>query len=204
MTRLTNTIRDAISQDVLAHRFRAPVLERLAEARVLGDEVYAYLYPPSMLEKMRALPQQYFRTNDHIKTYALGERIDIYFGSYIWNLKGYHAIETSKRKTEDRIIAQCHYPEYSNCLDLSPELRAKVENLVQQRERHNEAYNLAHSQLNASLSAIGTINNLIKLWPEVEPFCKVWMEDSVKKPQLPAIPVASLNAMLDLPTDKVV
>ena len=201
MTRLTNAIRDAIRAELLAHRFREPILILLNEAQQLGEDVYAELYPPHVYSKMNALPEGFFRKQDHIKTFCLGQPLHIYFGPFIEYLKGYEAIPREQRHVQSRIMGQRHYPEYSNILTLSDPLQKRVEQLIQNRDKHNAAYSTASTQLEASLAAVGSISNLIKAWPEIEPFAKKYM-DPVKI-QLPAIPVASLNAMLDLSTDKV-
>lgn len=201
MTRLTNYIREAICLDVLAHRFKQPVLDLLAVADQLGQDIYAYLYPPEILAQMQALPESFFRRQNHINIYVLDERPNLYFGPYIEYLKGYHSVTMQNHEVPNRIIAERDYPTYNNMLSLTPDLKKRAEILIQERNRHNAAYNTAETQIHAALAAVGTVKRLIEAWPEVEPFAAKWLEDSPKKPQLPAIPVASLNAMLDLPID---
>jgi hypothetical protein len=202
MTRLTNNIREAICQDVLAHRFKQPVLDLLATAKALGEDVYAFLYPSEVMEQMQALPPNFFRRNNRINVYVLSETIGVYFGPYISGLKGYHSVASEQRTVPDRMIAERDYPSHSNTLRLNPGLLKRIEMLSQDKDRHNADYARAESQINAALGSVGSVKKLIEAWPEVAPFAAVWLEESTKKPQLPMIPVASLNALLDLPADK--
>lgn len=201
MTRLTNTIRHSIRDAVLEHRFKAPVSELLDRADELGDRTYEFLYPSSILDQMKSLPSDFFRTDNRVNVYALGERRVIFFGRHINNLEGIHHILLKNRPTKELITAHKFRADYNVSVSLSKELYDIFEKLIQDVERHNEIYSSARSQVQAALDAVGSVKALIAAWPEVEPFASMYLETKTERVRLPAIPAASLNAILDLPVD---
>lgn len=202
MTRLTKAIRQALLQDVLDHRYQKHVRALLVRAKKLGDKLYNETYSPEIQKQMAALPPGFISKENSLHINLLGRRHAIYFGlNWSGALCGIGHVPYLERSSQERLIAAKHTQRAWNEVDISAELRREIEFLNNDIKDHNEQYGKTCKQVEAALAAANTIKKLIELWPEIEPFASFYKTEAPVKINLPAIPVASLNAMLDLPVD---
>lgn len=202
MTRLTKTIREAIATAVLEHRYEAPVRALLLRAKEIGEELYNETYSPEIQAQMAAMPKGFLSQQNYLCVKLLGRNHNVYFGmNWGGELYGFSHVPHTERKVNDRLIADRHHSRSWNSVDMSADLRRKLEFLNNDIKDHNEQYAKTNKQVQAALASVSTIKKLIEVWPEIEPFASPYLEDAPVKVNLPAIPVASLNAILDLPVN---
>lgn len=198
-TRLTNTIRERIANAVLRHRFSEPVEVLIADRAAFAEEVYNDVYRKADREKMAALPKGWLpETNS----------INVQFGD---DGRSYESLNFSglvyggvggMRKPDDKreVIGRRAYSNRAHgCVkvyDADHRLAKKNADLHQRYIDLKTSFEAAKQQVEAALSSASTINKLVEIWPEVEPFARSFDDVPVK---VPAIPTAKLNEILDLP-----
>lgn len=74
--------------------------------------------------------------------------------------------------------------------------RAYLEYKKVKDQLSNEEQKASHDA-RALLNSVTTLKKLLEIWPQVEPFVKDFWEQE-KSAQLPALPIQSLNAMLNM------
>lgn len=197
MTRLTNSIRDQIIKAVLKHRFSDEITTIIKERSVLADAVYNDIFKKSDRDIMQSLPEGWLH-NDGYLSVKIGEGgwgyINLNFnGSFSTHLNSIAGVslETIYKRVPNKQSRGCAavYAETSKIGTQYRDICNKIETLEQTIKD-------AENQLSAALSKATSIANLIKSWPEIEPFTKAF---APVKSNLPAIPTAQLNSILDLP-----
>lgn len=198
MSRLTNDIRDAIRSNLMRHRFKIQVTALRERSAVLADAIYNTAYPEKDRKLMSMLPEGWLDTGGHMYfSTSSGHKHQFCFNGCYSGIQGVHY--GTSDAAENRPFAYKWRDSYHNCYALKDEaLNQQVEEFIQDVSKHNSAYKLAETQIEASLAAFSSIKKLIEAWPEVEPFAEAYIDRPVAA-SLPAKTVASLNAMLGLP-----
>lgn len=201
MTRLTNDIRAAISRSLVAHRFQAEVEAVSAGYAALAALAYDEIYNTETRAKMDALPEGWLPTADSISANISGKRVRFYFSGYFSedavNQSGVLVARAS-------VVSKRMLAKHDRC-DLFTFVGGGNVDLMHsqvwsQHVRLATSIKETRAQIEGALGSVSTINKLILVWPEVEPFAKKWIEEGGKS-KLPAIPVSSLNAAIGLPVD---
>lgn len=196
MTRLTNDIREAITIDILKHRYAVDV-DKLREQRaVFAVKVYDDIFPTKTQEHMESLPDGWLpRRSDIGVQFGFGHNFTRlqFNGSF-----GNGIFVRLSTKTDDvfkRILASKEHGCAKNYDPTHP--------LAQAYDRLNYNLNdlasqvdIAKKSIEAALSKVSSIGRLIETWPEVAQFAN---KHETGKPQLPALPTDHLNELLRLP-----
>lgn len=198
-TRLTTWIREQITKDVVRHRFADAALELVKDRAALAVDVYNDVYSEAERKKMAALPSGW-----------LGEDRDItvQFGDG----RGYEKLSFSgavygevstvlKDSIEpvDLLVQHRHERGCAKVYELTHPFALRRDDLRARDKDMSEAIRTARRQVEAAVQKATTLNRLIELWPEIEPFASKY-EDKPK--HLPALPTSELNALLDLPVSE--
>lgn len=198
-TRLTNTLRERITASVLTHRFQEPVEALIADRAAFAEEVYNDVYRKADREKMAALPAGWLVD-------------DVDFGIQFGDGRGFETVNFSgsfygdvyrarkPRKDDDkRVTRRLLNKHRSGCVkvyDAAHRLSQKCAVLKERRDELDRQYRDAKRQVEAALASASTINRLVEMWPEVEPFARSFDALPLK---VPAVPTDKLNELLDLP-----
>lgn len=197
MTRLTVSMREQITRAVLKHRFSAEITAVIKERAAFAEVVYNDIFKKSDRDAMQALPEGWLHNDNYISVkFSEGNfnytnlNFNGSFSSHINSIAGI-APETNYKRVPNKHSRGCAavYAETSKIGTQYRDISNKIEALEQTIKE-------AESQLAAALSKATTIANLLKTWPEIEPFTKTF---ATVKANLPAIPTAKLNCILDLP-----
>lgn len=202
--RLTNNIRGALLKKLIARAFKEKVQ---AQTRANADfvrRVYEDVFASS-LKRMNDLPNGWLPTDTDIKVQMSGEVVRLYF----WGtLDEYNPGEVFKLAD----FEYCRPNEYrfpSNAksgvlgvYDGTHPLSTEFDRLRAQNAELQNTIWKAKKTAEAAMNAVGTVERLIKIWPEIEEFAKPYLKDGEQKALLPAIPRAELNAALHLPPEE--
>lgn len=192
-TKLTNWIREQIVADLMAHRFTKACDKLVKDRAALAVKVYRDFYPRALLAKIEALPEGWLVSDNDIHASFSGRVDGLPFNGGVYGAVGKYRTSTEAvsrpflSKDYGRVVAV--YDAAHPLAVLHAELSARQNEIVTQIDA-------AKRQAVAAVNSATTINRLIELWPEVEPFAR--KHESAKVP-LPALPTSELNALLDLP-----
>lgn len=192
-TKLTTVMRERIVADLLVHRFRKPADKLVKDRAAFALKLYREVYPRAVLTKMDALPEGWLPTNAEIRA-----RLGTHYESFPFDGSLYGKVWTVASKTEavwKRVRAQ----DAGGCLlslEATHPLSLAGVDLDKRRNELATSIDAAKRQAESAVSGVTTIARLIELWPECEPFAR--KHETARAP-LPALPTASLNALLDLP-----
>lgn len=192
-TRLTTSIREAITKAALAHRFKDEV-EALIDAKAeFAASVHEDLYKKSDRQKMDELPDGWLvNTQDIGVQFGMGFS-RIYFNGYTYGV----LVKATSYKRDDRkrVLAK-HSSGCAKAYEATHKLSVKHIELDGRERDLRQAYEAAERQIKAALGEVTTIKRLIETWPEIAPFAEKY---EAEKPNLPALPTQQLNKILDLP-----
>lgn len=176
--KLTRELREKILKKLLDHRFKNEQDALNKETQAMSAKIYASKYTPELLGLMAQLPKNSFKKLGSFKV-RVGDR---------WE---YFRLDTS---------VEILYSDSQACFDLVPDSAVGKElyNLVGRKNKLHARRSEAYNQVWEVLNSVTTINRLIKVWPETEPFVKEYLFDS---PTLPAVPVQQLNELLELSSE---
>jgi hypothetical protein len=197
-TRLTTHLRERITNAVLTHRFNEAVEALISDRAAFAEEVYNDVYRKTDREKMAALPEGWLPTEG---------QINVQFGDH----RGYESLDyrghlygplNKARKPggkADPVIRRAlnkHYRHCAKVYDADHRLSKKYEDLQARQKELCRQYDEAKRQVEAAVNSASTINRLVEMWPEVEPFARSFDASPLK---VPSIPTDQLNKLLDLP-----
>lgn len=77
-------------------------------------------------------------------------------------------------------------------------LAQQFHDICAEEKANTDSWEKVRVSVNAATGAVTTVKALMKAWPEVKELLPAYVEES--KPQLPAIQVADLNALVGLPS----
>lgn len=201
MTKLTKSIRGAITHDVLKHRFQDQALKLKGQHSKLAHRVYKDILGASNLKKMKTIPKGWLPTTNRIKVRA-GEIFDLYlsgrmpgnnFNTYTETIvDGYLPIPQSMEGNYKCL--KIYAPNTSIGLAISNH-RKDIDSLT-------TVVNESAAEVRSMLTSCTTIKKLVAIWPEVEPFTLKHLSNGATPMHLPIKSVDSLNKLLDLPVKK--
>ncbi|WAX22816.1 hypothetical protein MAJJADAN_00054 [Pseudomonas phage Amjad_SA] len=195
MTRITNAIRDEIVSNAVAKSGILEVIKQLDEKRfdwierarieVLGGEERAAEYAKINDEaksKHDALPE-YMREFSRLVNRDGLLYLNLAGASLRLPMRAWAEVPNGRRAiTADNPLCQEFY-------DLEDALRDAT-----------SKRNSIRQQVTATVGKFTTVKRLLDAWPEAKELLPKLVPEA--KPQLPAVQVADLNAMLGLPSDK--
>lgn len=199
-TRLTNTTRDQITSAVLTHRFREPVDALIADRAAFAEEVYNDVYRKADREKMAALPKGWLPETNAIGV-QFGDQsgyVSLYFGGHFYGRLRSVRTPGDEKQIERRAFSK----NVHGCVkvyDADHRLAVKHTALDRRYTELKAEFEAAERQVKAALDSATTVNRLVEMWPEVEPFVRPLGTPS---PKVPAIPTDQLNKLLDLPVSE--
>lgn len=182
--RLVNSMRQKIVKALLDHKFKA-VQEKLAlEQEAIGDLVYRHRMLPE-LEKLLTKANNLHPGASQL-TNNVGVKTKMMQASAYYKLSSYRT---------------CPHQGLGSNNNLSEELIVLVDAHELAKQNLTQEKETAKLKAEAVLATCNTLNQLEERWPEVMPIVREIGFVAPTK-NLPAIPVADLNATFDLPIDK--
>lgn len=182
--RLINSMREKIVRALLDHKFKAQREELNLKQEAIGDMIYRFRMPPELeklLNKANDLYPGASAMSNSIGACTPTMRTSVYYKLSCARVTPHQGLGTNKNLDEKLIeMVDAH--------------QSAVRSLKQEEEA-------AKLKADAVLTSCNTLNQLEERWPEVMPIVR---EIGLVAPtkNLPAIPVADLNATFDLPVDK--
>lgn len=197
--RLTTSIRNAIANAVMKHRYEATVSALIDEKAAFAVNVYEDLYSKSTRDKMNALPEGWLPSSDNVAVQFGASYERIYFNGYTYGkLVSVIASEDRRKDGGLRLLGK-HAHGCAKVYDATHPLSIAHSNLESKERRLKTEFEETRLQVEAALNAVTTTKRLIETWPEIAPFASQFDDE---KPQLPAIPTQQLNKILGLPVSE--
>lgn len=200
-TRLTNDIRESLTNDILKHRFTADVDAIIEAQQAFAAKVYGDLFDGKTQAVIYGLPDGWFPDATDIGVqfgYAGGTNqfVRLYFGGYLTGILGrLQSKPTSTTTTTKRVLASKAHG-CAKLYDPSHTLSIEYGRLKNRTAELKEAATVAERSIKTALSEVSTIKRLVDTWPEVAAFASKY---DTEKPQLPSLPTDHLNELLRLP-----
>jgi len=184
MTRLTKDLRSSIAYAAVAHAFdpRQDALNKEEDA--LGREAYAAVLTPAEIKAVKAVPQNWFRSDSCLRFNA---------GGYTVKLTVSDGMPVPYAPKGDRGGYHCGMLGSIPAGDLCDRIQTHVKAVETYRE---ERYKAKQSVL-VMLGGVSTLKQLREAWPEGESFFSRHEAVSTGG-NLPAVRVDEVNAMLGL------
>ncbi len=189
MSKLTNSTREAIARSAIAFAFD-PKEKALAEAEdVLAREAHALLFPKKVVETAKSLPAGWITHLSGLNFNVGGQKIEL------------RSSEALPVPAYDKSGNTAGY--YGHRVGSIPfgDLCDRIQGHAQAKEKLKEERTLALRQIEAMLAKVTTVKKLAEAWPDGEPFYSKYIDKPA--PQVPALRVDEINAMLGLPVEKV-
>lgn len=200
-TRMTNSIREAIANAVMRHRYEAPVKALIAAKAEFAIKVYEDLYAKSTREKMNALPEGWLPSSDNVAV-TFGASYDrVYFNGYTsGKLASVVPSDDNRRKAVClRMLGKHSSGGCAKVYEATHALSIAHSNLEAKERDLKAEFDATRRQVEAAISSVSTVKRLIEIWPEVAPFAEKYEDE---KPKLPSLPTEQLNKILDLPVSE--
>lgn len=204
MTRLTNSIKDALMGDLLKRAFKERGDEMIARNVDYAHRLYEDALAPH-LKLINSLPRGWLATDDDIKVQLGAEikQIKFHGGLIHWSLT------EDMRKAGIKLQSDVYKPFPSlykgQCVKQYPGDHP----LVIEYQKLMDGWNDLHAAIReagltarGAMDSVSTVKKLIEVWPEVETLAREYLEEGERKAILPAIPRAQLNTLLDLPPEE--
>lgn len=197
MTRLTNDIRQALTTDILKHRFTADVDKLLSDQAEFARRVYEDIFDQSTRDRMNGLPEGWLSTRSSIAV-QMGAYTNLHFDGYIRS----GDVSRLKTRPKERVNPTELRMPANKCggcakqYDPSTLLYRQHEKLEHREKELIGDVDTAKRSIIVALNAVSTVKRLIETWPEIDQFAKKYNTD---KPNLPAVPTNHLNDLLRLP-----
>ena len=188
MGRLTENIRRIICLALIKHRFEAQKAQLKEREFDLALELYETQYPTALRKQMSLLPEGFLPTSCAVNFVIVndGEK---------WPRRNLIRLRHYLPLANIALIGNTdHYLQ----LKSDSRLTKKVERFMADAAQLMKDEDETKKQTNDALKAFTTIKNLLKGWPEVEPF----VPRMKVKQKLPSVPRAALNSALKLPAIK--
>lgn len=177
--RLVNYTRDAIILSVMKAAFDAREAALKAELAQIAEEVYEDLYRKHA-DKMAAMPNGFLLELSQLRI-KFDEQLEIL------------------NFPEARRVAHCHKGSVARVYEPSHLLAKRYAKYTKAANEFDSDESKARSQAKAVVYSARTYEQLIKVWPEIEPHAKKFSKESGKAQVYAlALPIADLNARLGL------
>jgi hypothetical protein len=178
--RLTNAMREIICRELLKQRFEAEEEAFLNDRMDFADRCYDAAFTPEEREIMSKLPDGYMPARSEIVFGFGGE---------------WHVLRFRNAKKVPYADSNSWYFDrfaFGVTSPMTREWAAHLDRKSSLQKKKDEA----KTKIMAILCGVSTVKSLLKTWPEVAPWLPASAIDA--STNLPAIPVAEVNAMLNL------
>jgi hypothetical protein len=211
MTRLNAKTRKSLLTDLLGHKFTPLLSTLIIDAKQVAEEIYESMFTPDTLKAINNLPEGWLPERPHMDVRVDYFKHNMTFdGLWIyWDAapNGWGRVIPSLRDYATSTVSIClrmphkQSESYEGYVLKDQDLINRFTDAREAQVNLNTQFGRARSQADVALQRFTTIENLIKEWPEIEPFAKKFIEDpgALSKIQLPAISTDVLNGLLDLP-----
>lgn len=196
-TRLTKDIRDAVSLAVLKHRFGPTVQTHNEAVAAFANEVYDDVYKKTVRAEMDNLPSGWLYEAEGVRA-----QFGTSFQRIQFNGRGSGELskfDSRKSDVKTRRVTEKHRGSCMKVYDATHRLTLRFEAIHNAGNDLTKSIEEARRSVDAALASATTIKRLIETWPEIAPFARAF---DCEKPQLPALPTAELNAILELPVSE--
>lgn len=186
MSRLTNDTRNAIARNAIAFAFdpKREALEK--EESELAHEVHAHLFKKSDRDLVEKLDPKWIVRITVLKINANGQSIELTSGS---------ALPVPYYGSQGNVGN--YY--YTTGAIPSGDLCDRIQAHAMALEKYKEDRQGAYRKVEAMLTGVTTVKKLREAWPEGEQFYSPFEDKPA--PQVPALRVEEINAMLGLPVE---
>lgn len=182
--RLTESMRCAIRGAMIAHRFKAEEEQLKRDERELALAVYHDIYPDKLRALLNQVPADFLHHSESVLVSFAGEMKTVNFGDRL----------PVKREPDRYRCAAKVYAE-------GEPLTVRYAQLKERDDRLKAQMSEARASTKAILWSVTTINKLIAVWPEAEPFAAPYNSTQGDATAVRAltVPLPKLNALLGLP-----
>lgn len=207
MPRINKEMSGKMVNAALKHSFKAEADALIARREAFMAKLYDHIVPLDLQRQIAKVPRTFFTTSDELKFKALGSDYILAFngwhGQWTNNDEGFKVTERPNYSTTK--IIQTDWAKrnsHTNAADLSgaDPLGIEWEAISNDWSTLCEKIAKARAATTAAIGACYTIKQLIKAWPEFEPFAKPY--DLPDNRKLPVVQTAKLNELLDLPVEE--
>lgn len=205
--KLTESIRESILQEILAHRFHEELEAICTRRATLARDLLETQLSTTDWERIGRLPEGWVGSISAFRAQLAGCWDDLHLSG--WGLSGDLLLA---KRTEfryprvERRVPVSFCKGYGCLLTLAwgdsedgDALLRRHEALANELKQIEAMIKAAKSSTKAALAKATTLAKLEHLWPEVAAFTA---RHHKTKPQLPSVPVAQLNSMLKLPKEE--
>lgn len=197
--RLNAHIRASIVSAALRHRFADEALEISEEHAAVANAAYLAQYTPAKLKQLEALPADWCNWSESFQGNFGGQQHTFYFSGYNhrWNRSTWEQYCKIPKSVdmEDQKVWRRRFLGKKPAFSGGTPIVDRVRKYVTMVEKFNENHLKVRHTIEGTLSQYTMLNALVKAWPEIEQFVPKVEQQII---QLPAIPVAELNKMLEL------
>lgn len=202
--RLSNAKVEGILNRTLTHRFSKEIAALVTAQSAFADRVYNDVYSKPDRDKMNALPKGWL-----VEATSMNVRI----GGSSWISLDFDGkrLPSALRLCQDGVTAgtaitrpvkAVHNGRIAAVYEATHALAIRYEKLQQEKSSLESQVEEARSKLRSVLRSFTTVGGLLKAWPELAPFVAAPVATNAPN-TLPAIPLAQLNELLNLPVKKV-
>ncbi|RRY03797.1 Nmad5 family putative nucleotide modification protein [Brucella anthropi] len=196
MTRLNNDIRADICQKMLDHRFGDEMKELVLDKVKFAEAVYNSVYSKTVRNQMHKLPNGWLCEGYKLQVCFGASYTDVYFSGTCHGKLHYLIRNWKDIPDIHRRVLRKHEHNAAKVYSALDPLSERHEELANRQKTLLNKVSEAEKAITASLSKVSSVERLLDLWPEAKPFLAPYLN---QKPQLPSVPVATLNTLLDLP-----
>lgn len=198
MTRITKDDRVTIRNAALAHRFQKETEVLVADYAAFANDVYETIYSKADRELMAKLPKGWLSSVNEIKVKFGESYCTLPFNGRI-NYVTVPDYLSFSPPTVYRVMAECHRAVCAEVFDADHPLAERHSALSNRASDLRTEVSSAAKLAGAILEQGTTVAKLLAIWPEAKPFVGFLMKP---KASLPALPITTLNGLLDLPVEK--
>lgn len=206
--RLTNDMRSLLRKKLVTHRFSNQVLTICSDSAQLAVDVYEDLFSVATRIKLAEVPEGWLPKSSTIKAQfgASGSDVCDYAfngANWVYGAPARAVSGDTYREVKDTVAVVMPANKKDAVVkvyEVGHALSIRHEDLKARKEACTKAIEAAERQIDQTLDKFTTLKALLRDWPEVEPFVQSlgW---TAEKPRLPAVPVKTLNQLLDLPLE---
>ena len=202
--RLTNSIRDKLQEQLLQRAFKKRAQDLVNRCALFAIRVYEDAFARD-LKQIKGLPNGWLGTDTDIKVMMSGQMTVLRFWGTLDECRfgdGFKQAGVDYYKKNDLPFPYKKRGQVCGQYDGTHALAIEYDAIKHEVAELEGEIHRARKTARAAMDAVGTVERLIKIWPEVEEFAKTYLRDGEQKALLPAIPRAELNAALNLPPEE--
>lgn len=205
--RLAVWMKEQIQARLLEHAFSIKIMDLIADQAAFARRVYDDVVPPAMQVRLEELPDGWVPQVTQVSVQFGDESRNVSQIDFSGRIGVFDAIarglSSGDSQSIERITRRIPYRMRDSVVkvyEVGSKLQRDWEDLVNRRVELSTKIKDAEKVIEGTLDSFTTVNALINGWPEVEPFAAKYRAEPPS--QLPAVPRATLNSMLDLPAEE--